>query len=381
MNSIVSRRALLGAAGVGVAFAAGHPALARSAASGTRSIPADGFGHSPDIAFLARNENPYGPSPAALRAMAETAGAGCYYTNDAEAKLTAMIAQSHGLTTDHVMIGNGSTEVLNCATMAFGRKGGILAPELLFEPPLAYAERKGVAVTRVPLTAGMGMDLAALAAAVSPAVGLVHLCNPNNPTGLLVPGTEMRAFVAKVSPIAPVLVDEAYNELTDDPAANSVVDRVKAGDRVIVTRTFSKLHGLAGLRVGYAIARPDLIAAMKDWSMSNGGNTSGLAAAMASYDDKAFLAMSKAKIVEARQMIEAAARARGLETLPSAANFVLVKVPDAEALRKALADKGVVVRGPYGKWTGWSRVSCGRIEDVRRYTAVLPQALRAAATA
>jgi histidinol-phosphate aminotransferase len=335
------------------------------------------FGHAPGVAFLARNENPYGPSPAALRAMADAASAGCYYANEADGRLAAMIAERHGLTPDHVMVGNGSTEVLNCATMAFGREGGIVAPELLFEPPLGYAEKKGVAVTRVPLRPDMGMDLAALAAAVSPGVGLVHLCNPNNPTGLLVPGAAMRAFVAKVSPIAPVLVDEAYNELTDDPTAHSVVDRVKAGDRVIVTRTFSKLHGLAGLRVGYAIARPDLITAMKGWSMSNGGNTAGLAAAMASYDDRPFLAMSKARIVEAREMIEAAARAQGLDTLPSATNFVLVKVPDAEKLRKALADRNVVIRGPYGKWTEWSRVSCGRIEDVRRYAAALPAALSA----
>ncbi|WP_448578325.1 pyridoxal phosphate-dependent aminotransferase [Thermaurantiacus sp.] len=370
----VSRRAILGATGAGLAMAVSAPAQARPDPG---AVARGAFGHAPGVAFLARNENPYGPSPAALRAMAATASAGCYYANEAESRLAAMIAERHGLTPDHVMIGNGSTEVLNCATMAFGRDGGIVAPELLFEPPLSYAEKKGVAVTRVPLGPDMGMDLKALAAAVSPGVGLVHLCNPNNPTGLLVPGAAMRAFVTKVSPIAPVLVDEAYNELTDDPVAHSVVDRVKAGDRVIVTRTFSKLHGLAGLRVGYAIARPDLIAAMKGWSMSNGGNTAGLAAAMASYDDRPFLAMSKARIVEARGMIEAAARAQGLATLPSAANFVLVRVPDAERLRKALADRDVVIRGPYGKWTQWSRVSCGRIEDVRRYAAALPAALAA----
>lgn len=373
MTHDISRRGLLGVAGAGVALASAA-ATARAPAAGAAP---GAFGHPPGIAFLARNENPYGPSPAALRAMAETANAGCYYANDAEARLVAMIAERHGLTRDHVLVGNGSTEVLNCATMAFGSQGGIVAPELLFEPPLRYAEAKGVAIRRVPLTPDMGMDLGQLEAAVTPGTGLVHLCNPNNPTGLLVPGATLRGFAGRVSPIAPVLVDEAYNELTDDPAAHSLVDLVRAGDRVIVTRTFSKLHGLAGLRVGYALARPDLIAAMRGWSMSNGGNTAGLAAAMASYDDRAFLAMSKARIVEARQMLEAAAHAQGLETLPSAANFVLVKVPDAERLRKSLADRAVIIRGPYGRWTQWSRVSCGRIEDVRRYTAMLPEALAA----
>lgn len=368
----MTRRGMMGLAGAAVA--AGASAQPATGAAGAPFAPP------PGIAQLSRNENPYGPSPAALAAIAETGPAGCYYANAGEERLAAMIAAQNGLAPDQVLLGSGSTEVLNCATMAFGREGAILAPELLFDPPLRYAEGKGVRVVRVALGPDMHIDLAGLLAALGPEIRLVHLCNPNNPTGLMLPGDTIRGFIAAVRAKAPgavILVDEAYVELTDDPAGTSVVDRVRSGDPVIVTRTFSKLHGLAGLRVGYALARPDLLAAMRPWLMSNGGNAAGLAAAMASLDDRPFLAFSKARIVEAREMLAAAAKAQGLATLPSAANFVLVKVPDAEVLRARLAAEGILIRGPYGAFRQWSRVSCGRIEDVRRYVAALPRALAA----
>jgi histidinol-phosphate aminotransferase len=364
----VSRRGLFGVAAAGAALAA---VPARAAA------PAPIFGPPPGIAQLTRNENPYGPSPAALRAMADAATSGCYYSNGAEARLAAMIAERHRLSPDHVLIGSGSTEVLNCATIALSREGAILAPDLLFEPPLAYAERKGARIRRVPLRPDMHIDLAALAAAITPETRLVHLCNPNNPTGLALPGEAIRAFIAQVPRGVTVLVDEAYNELTPAPDAFSIVDRVAAGDDVIVTRTFSKLHGLAGLRVGYAIARPDLIAKIAGWSMSNGGNAPGLAAAIATYADGPFLSWSRARIEEARALILEAAAGLGLDVLPSACNFVTVKVPDANRLHAALMAEGIEIRPAYGRWTRWSRVSCGRIEDVKRYTAALASALNA----
>ncbi|WP_194745279.1 pyridoxal phosphate-dependent aminotransferase [Thermaurantiacus tibetensis] len=369
----VSRRGVFAGA-AGLVALAGAPGAGRAAPAPAPAL----FGPPPGVAQLSRNENPYGPSPAALRAIAETAALGCWYANAATERLAAMIAERNGLAPDHVMVGAGSSEVLDCATMAFGRSGAIVAPELLFDPPLAYAEGKGVEVRRVPLAPDMGIDLDALAAAArAPGVALVHLCNPNNPTGLAIPGATLAAFIDRLPGHVTVLVDEAYNELTPDPPAFSVVGRVRAGDRVIVTRTFSKLHGLAGLRVGYALGRPDLLERLRPWSMSVGGNTAGLAAAVASLDDAPFLAMSRARIVEGREMIAAAAAAQGLPTLPSAANFVLVRVPDAERLRAALAAEKILVRGPYGRFREWSRVSCGRLEDIRRYAEALPRALAA----
>ncbi|MCS6987231.1 MAG: aminotransferase class I/II-fold pyridoxal phosphate-dependent enzyme [Sphingomonadaceae bacterium] len=369
MDQAMTRRGLMGAVGWAVAVGAAPPARGATAQA-ELSVH---FAPPAGVAFLARNENPYGPSAKALAAMAEVARHGCRYANGAEAELAARIARRFGLTPDHVMVGQGSTEVLNCAAMALGLTRGIVAAELTFDPPLRWAEAKGVAVRRVPLRSDMGVDLEALAA-TGPA-GLVHLVNPNNPTGLLIPGETVRNFVAALSPKTPVLVDEAYIELADGGEAHSAIPRIRAGDRVVVTRTFSKLHGLAGLRVGYALGHPELIAAMRGWSMSNGGNAAGLAAALASLEDEAFLAFSRERIRTARERLAAAARAHGLEVLPSHANFVFARVGDAERLRARLAERGVIVRGPYPGFPQWSRVSCGRLEDVERYAAELPRAL------
>jgi histidinol-phosphate aminotransferase len=328
--------------------------------------------------MLMRNENPYGPSPAALKAIAESAASGCYYANGGERALAAAIAARHGLTPAHILIGAGSNEVLNCATMALGQKGAIVASDLTFDPPLRYAENKGVPVIRVPLKPDMSQDLDRIAGSVTPQTRAVHLCNPNNPTGRLIPAAQVRALAAALPAHVTLILDEAYNELTPDPAANTLIDRVKAGDNIVIARTFSKIFGLAGLRIGYAIARPDLIAQMKPWSMSVGNSTAGLAAALATYDDADFLAFSRAKIIEARRMIEQAAQQAGLETLPSATNFVYVKVPDADRLQKALAAQNILIRPSYGpRWTQWSRVSCGKMEDVARYAEALPNLLSA----
>jgi len=366
----LDRRALLTAGAVAGVAAAARPAMAAAAP------PPALFGPQPGVALLSRNENPYGPAPAALRAVADACGKGAYYAEGGTRRLAAMIAERHGVTPDHVAIGNGSGEVLSAAALAWGAKGPIVAPSLFWDTTARYAERKGVAMTRVALKPDMGVDLAAMAAAVKPGTGLVHVCNPNNPTGMLIPGPEMAAFVRRVGPVAPVLVDEAYNELTSAPEANSVVGLVREGQNVIVARTFSKIYGMAGLRVGYTISSPEKAEVIRTYLMSS-NNTAGLAAAVASYADEPFLRYSKAKVTEAREMILAAAKSAGLECLPSEANFVFVRVPDADGLQKAMAARQVMIRGRYGDLNQWSRVSTGRIEDVARYTKALPELVRA----
>jgi len=229
---------------------------------------------------------------------------------------------------------------------------------------------------RVPLLADMNIDLPGMAAALDDSVAMVHLCNPNNPTGILIPPNALKAFIAEVSPKATVLVDEAYNELTDRPDDNSTIDLVKAGADVIVCRTFSKIYGMAGLRVGYAIASEENAARIRSHQMSFGGNLGGLAAAIASYNDTPFLDQSRAAVLEARAMIIDAVANSGLSALPSQTNFVFVKVPDANALRDAMAQSGIAIRGAYGNLNGYSRVSTGKLEDVARYAAALPKLSR-----
>ncbi|MEP9403037.1 histidinol-phosphate transaminase [Sphingomonas sp. VNH70] len=367
----LSRRRMLGASTLAAGAIGAMPALAR-ATPGDAAV----FGPAAGVALLSRNENPYGPSPGALRAIADQSTKGAYYAEGGVQRLAAMIAERHGVTPDHIVIGNGSSEVLNAIGLAWKGRGPMVGPQLFWDTCALYATRQGAVLKRVAMTPDLDIDLAAMDAAVVPGTSLVHICNPNNPTGRLIPGATMAAFVQKVGARATVLVDEAYNELTDDPAASSVVPLVKAGANLIVARTFSKIYGMAGLRIGYTISAPEHAALIRSHIMSS-PNTAGLAAAIASYDDEPFLRYSKGKVVEARRMILAAAKRAGLRVLPSQTNFVFVEVPDADRLRAAMAARNVMIRGSYGPWKTWSRVSTGRIEDVARYAAALPELVRA----
>jgi histidinol-phosphate aminotransferase len=334
------------------------------------------FGPAPGIAWLTYNENPYGPSPKAIAAMAESASKSCYYADDGTDRLRAMIAQRFGLSRAQVAIGNGSTEVLSAAALEWGSRGSIVCPELFFDDALQVAVRHGAQLIRVPLRPDMNIDLDAMGAvAAANKASMVYLCNPNNPTAVLVDPQALRTFASQLSPETTLLVDEAYNELTDNPRANSIADLVPAGRNVIVTRTFSKIYGLAGLRIGYALSTPANIERVNGSLMTVDLSTSALAAAMASFNDDAFMTFSKNRILEARAMILDAARKARLKVLPSQANFVFVRVPDANAVKARMAERGIIIRGAYGKWTQWSRVSTGKIEDVRRYAAALPAAI------
>lgn len=374
MTMLLSRRSLIGAASAGATFAATGVPRAMAGAANEALM----FGPPPGVALLSRNENPYGPAPSALSAIAEWASKGCYYADGGMQRLTAMIAERFGLTREHVVIGSGSTEVLSAAGLAFAEKGAILCHDLFWDTTVQYAERKGAKVKRLAMTADLDIDLDAMAAAVGPEIGLIHICNPNNPTGRTLDGDKLRAFIKAVGPKATVLVDEAYNELTDKPDYTSVAGLVKEGHNLIVCRTFSKIYGMAGLRVGYALAAPEVAKRIQGYEMSFGGNTAGLAAAIASYNDATFTSFSKNRIVEARGILLDAVAKAGLSALPSQTNFLYVKVPDANAVREKMAAKGIMIRGSYGpKWTQWSRVSTGKIEDVRRYAAALPEAVGA----
>ena len=363
----VSRRGLMGIAGA----AAVLPVAAHAQAMpGLPGLPR--FGPAPDIAHLLYNENPYGPPPSAIRAMAERAAQGCYYVDDIDPKLAALIAERLGVGVDNIVMGNGSSEVLWAAASAWGRKGAILTPELIFDEPLVYAKTLDIPVRIVPMAPDLGIDLVALQAGITADTALIYVCNPNNPTGLLLDPVALRRFIVAVAPKATVMVDEAYVELTDDPTRNTAIDMVRAGHDVIVTRTVSKVYGMAGLRVGYAVTTPANARRIKAHRMTIGVASAGMAAALAAVNDAEFLRASRGAIAQGRSMIMAAVQAAGLRALSSQTNFVFVEVPDADALQKAMAARGIVIRGSYPGWPRWSRVSTGKIEHVRRYADALP---------
>ncbi|MEL6183433.1 MAG: histidinol-phosphate transaminase [Myxococcota bacterium] len=338
-------------------------------------LPKGLFGPPEGIAQLSRNENPYGPSPRVAAAVDEATRRGAYYASPAY--LVSMIAERHGLSPEQVTVSHGSGEALCAVALAWGNRGAILGPELFWDTTALYAVRQGAELRRVPMTDDLDVDLAALEKAVADDVSLVHLCNPNNPTGRLIESGALHEFVRKVSPKVTVLVDEAYNELAPDPAKNTVMDLLKEGANVIVARTFSKIYGMAGMRIGYLMSTPENIETIRQHQMS-WMSAPSIAAAVASYNDMEFLAQSKAKVLEAKALVSEGLAKVGLKALPSATNFMYVDVKEsAEDFRKKMENSGVMIRGIYREHTRWSRVSMGRIEDVQRYVKALPKVVGA----
>jgi histidinol-phosphate aminotransferase len=257
--------------------------------------------------------------------------------------------------------------------MAFGKRGKVISPALTYSDHLNYAEKLGVEVLRVPLRQDMAIDLEAMARAVDDSVSLVYLCNPNNPTGMAIEGDELRSFCREVSRKAPVMIDEAYNELTDKPDGSSMVDLVRGGENILVTRTFSKIFGMAGLRVGYGMGHPDIVSVTKDHVMA-WPNGVGLYAAYHSYLDEDFIAFSREKILRGREMVTATFRRHGIEPLPSQASFVYANIErNADAFKTEMAARNVRIRGIYEGYDTYSRVSMGKLEDLEVFDSVFSE--------
>lgn len=372
----VNRRELLMGAAMAAASASTVSASTGLAVGG---VAPPLYGPKAGVAKLNANENPYGPSPAALRAMLDASRNGAYYVGDSVKRLRAMIAEKHGLTPEHILFSAGSSGVLTYLAVAASKQGKILGPDLFWDTTTKMALRQsGGELVRLPKTEDLTIDLKAMEAAVTDDISLVHVTNPNNPTGQVLSPALLTEFCKRVSKKATVLLDEAYNELTDKPDVHTMVPLIKQGYDVLVARTFSKIYGLAGMRVGYLIGSPERIAEAANYSLGDYAlNQAGVAAAVASYDDEAFLNYSKSQIVQGREMIIEGLKANGLSALPSSTNFMFVDLGrrNAEEFRAAMAERRVLIRGIYRDYTQWSRVSMGMLEDVEDYVAALPPVL------
>lgn len=353
MNPKMSRRSLLTAVG----------GLVVAGSALTRAMAQD---RPPQMLRLIANENPYGPSPAARAAANKAVAEGWKYAMRETGALKKLIAEQAGVATRNVMVSAGSGEALRVTAMAFGQNGGRVVaatPTFAFLP--SYARTLGCEVDEVPLDADMKHDLEAMVAAVRDDTRLAYVCNPNNPTGTLVDGKQLASFIDAVTPRVPVLVDEAYLDLWDDAPEHTAIASVLAGKPVIVTKTFSKLHGMAGMRVGYAIAPPELIERLEKLrvTMMNGP---GIAAATASLQDSEFLAFSRARIRECLAITSGVFEELGRPFTPSRGNFIYFDTGDSPrdfmgAMRKA----GILTGLSYPGYPTWARVSMGRVEDMR----------------
>ncbi len=315
---------------------------------------------------IAFNENPDGPSPAARAVLHECVPRANRYVMDEMQDLERTIARREGVPVESVVLGSGSGEVLAMASAAYAMGGGqlVCADNTFFLLP-RYAEAVGGRVLKRPLTETQHHDLKAMAAAVDGQTKLVYVCNPNNPTGTALDATALRDFCLDVGRTAVVLVDEAYLDYEPDLSA-SMIELVRQGRNVIVTRTFSKIYGMAGLRIGYGLAPVTIAERLKRLRMTWINHLS-VRAAQASLGDEAFVRASRQRNTAAREVFCAALRRRNIRYVPSHANFVYVYAgPKNRELPGAMLAQGVMIEREGRALTGdWARVSVGTLEEMQ----------------
>ena len=327
-----------------------------------------------EIIKLASNENPLGPSPKALEAMRGAIECSHLYPDGGGYYVRRALSEKLGVPADHIILGNGSNEVIEFIGHAFLRPGAeIITPEHAFIAYKIIARVFGARTIEVP-SPELRQDLDAIAAAVTPDTRAIFIANPNNPTGTMSSQEEIDRFMARVPQEVVVVFDEAYHEYVDAPP--DTLKFVRDGRNVIVLRTFSKIHGLASLRLGYGIARPDLIAVLQKTREPFNVNGIAQSAAVAALADEAHQRATKRLTDEGRAYFEEELSAMRLPFVRSFGNFVLANVGDGAAVFKALLPRGVIIRAMSGyNLAQWARISVGTMEQNRRCTGALREVL------
>jgi histidinol-phosphate aminotransferase len=331
-------------------------------------------------AILSSNESPFGPSSKAVAAMSAALAATARYANEETVQLQKQIAAIEGVDFDQVIVANGSSPILN----AFGEmvaakgKGQLVTSVATYEGVPRAADHYGAEVIMTPLTKDMTVDLGAIAAKGSARTTGFYVNNPNNPTGNMVDAGKLKAFAETMSATAPVFIDEAYLDMCDDYAGNVMTGLVRAGKNVIICRTFSKIYGMAGQRIGYAIMSKELARQLGPAVRLGGVNHLGLVAAMASLDDKDFVHTMRPKFVAGRAKLLDIVKATGRPFAPNPqASFVFLDVGMPNKIFAAkMAEEGVLVVGR--TWTGfetWTRVCVGEDWELDRCATAIRKVL------
>ena len=356
----VNRRDLLTAS----ALLLGGPALSLRLSAAPGTAPA----------VLCWNENPYGPSPAARRAVARSVAEGCRYPSGAEIEdLERALARREGTDVEHIVTGTGSGELLCALGLVFGRDGGefVAAEPTYLELP-EYAKSQGASTHFVAVDARLRHDLPAMRAAIGERTRAVYLCNPNNPTGTALPAEDIRAFVASLPAHVVTIVDEAYMDFTTAAGVRTVSDLVHGEHPVIVLRTFSKIHGMAGLRLGYAIAPPPLAKSLRQARMTF-PNIFAVRAARASLDDQEFLTGTRRRILASRTRITSELARLNLRYAEPQGNFVFFDtgMPLATFSERMQA-RQVLVGRRFPPYDSWCRITIGTEPEVAAFLKALP---------
>ena len=385
----LDRRRFAKLIGAGAAYALAKPQL-----SFAKSVTGE-VSRAPSLAGAVRlssNENPYGPSPMALKAMTDSFSLAWRYPDEHTDMLVEMLAKINRVNRDQILLGDGSGEILKLCAAAFtgplaarseravtlarptrgaalnfrpGR-GKLIVADPTFEAILNYAGVNGAEVVKVPLGSTFAHDTAGmLSAAVE---GLMYICNPNNPTASITPKDELRAFIEKCPRDTMVLVDEAYHHYAEGPEYESVIPLIKTHSNLIVARTFSKIYGMAGLRCGYCIAQPEVIQRMRPHQTWDSVNIMALAAAIASLNDPDQVNNGRRLNRETKDFLASELAKIGLKYIPSEANFVMIDVKrPVFPMIGALRQRGVQVGRLFPALPNYMRVTVGKRSEMETF--------------
>ena len=366
MNTMsVSRRKFAQLLGISAAAVVVRPAI--SFAKPTQPI-ATSLTAGGNIVRLSANENPYGPSPKALQAITDSFGLACRYPDEHNNVLIDKLAKLNNVDRGQMLLGDGSGEVLKlCAETFTGPQNGkLVAADPTFEAILNNATANGAEVVKVPLTSTFAHDLPKMLAAAKG--GLIYVCNPNNPTASTTPKNELREFIANTPRETMILVDEAYFHYADSLEYESVIPLVKDHPNLIVSRTFSKIYGMAGLRCGYCVAQPETIKRMHPFQMWDSVNIMALAAATASLDDPDQVPNGRKLNSEAKAFVTGELDKLGYKSIPSQANFIMFdcKRP-VVPLIQALEQHNVHVGRLFPALPNYMRVTVGKKTEMETF--------------
>jgi histidinol-phosphate aminotransferase len=377
-NSI-SRRRFAQLLGAGAAYAAVKPTLTIG------NEPVAAAPASSAVVRLSSNENPYGPSAKALKAMTDAFGVANRYPDEQNEALIDALAKSNGVNHDQILLGDGSGEILKLSAVAFtgpllkakeavGGHGKLVVADPTFEAILNHAKVGGAEIVKVPLTSTFSHDLPKMAGAAKD--GLIYICNPNNPTASITPKKEWSDFITKTPRQTIVLVDEAYHHYADGPDYESVIPLIKDHPNLIVARTFSKIYGMAGVRCGYCLGQREAIERMRPHQPWDSVNVLALAAAVASLEDPDQVANGRRLNSEAKAFVTGELERMGYTQIPSQANFIMfdLKRPVVPVIQ-ALKQRNVQVGRLFPALPNYMRLTIGKKAEMEAFLSAFRQVM------
>jgi histidinol-phosphate aminotransferase len=388
----ISRRNFARMVGVGATAAVARPLISFATPPVSSAIAA-----TPNVVRLNSNENPYGPSPLAIRAMSDAFNLAWRYPDEHADTLIDMLAKMNGVDREQILLGDGSGEILKMCASAFtgpmtgtrrpfelakptrgpalmfvpGR-GKMIVADPTFEAILNHARVNGAEVVKVPLTSTFAHDLARMRAAA--VEGLIYICNPNNPTASITPKNELRGFINSVPRKTMILVDEAYFHYADSPDYESVIPMIKNYPNLIVARTFSKIYGMAGLRLGYCIAQKETMQRLRPHQTWDSVNIMALAAAIASLNDPDQVRNGRQWNSETKKFLTGELSEMGYQQIPSQANFLMIDVKrPVRPLLDGLKAKGIQVGRAFPALPNHMRVTIGKRDEIEAFLSAFRQ--------